>query len=375
MEKILDIMESIANEKNLELKDIKETVKFTLVKTAKKVYGEKYEYEAVIDEKEKSLTLFQKVLVVANDDNRAEDKENYITIKEAKEIDPLVEVNDELRYELSLDNLGRTAAATLSKELEFYIQRLVEQQIFEKYKQKIGKSVYGPVTSVDEEENTYIEIDEIRCVLSRKNRIKGEKFKVNNVVKSAIKKVYIDKISKRINVELSRTTPKFLEALLELEVPEIKDGHVLIKRCARIPGERAKVALSSVSTNIDAVGATVGTKGIRIGAVSKELKGESIDCIEYSSIPEIFIARALAPAVVSSVIVKPEKKDDKQIATVMLLSDQKSKAIGKGGINIRLASMLTGYEIELIEQEKVSTDKESKATPDINALKALFGDN
>lgn len=375
MEKILDIMESIANEKGLALKDIKDTVKLTLVKTAKKVYGEKYEYEATIDEKEKSLNLFQKILVVENSDERAEDKENFITVKEAKKIDPLVEINDELRYKLPLDNLGRTAAATLSRELEFHIQRLLEQQIFEKYKQKIGKSVYGTVTSVDDEENTYIEIDEIRCVLPRKNRIKGEKFKVNDVVKSSIRRVYIDKISKRINVELSRTTPKFLEALLELEVPEIKDEVVIIERCARIPGERAKVALSSASSNVDPVGATVGTKGVRINAVSNELKGENIDCIEYSSIPEIFIARALSPAVVAAVKIKPEKKDDKQIASVTLLNEQKSKAIGKNGINIRLASMLTGYEIELIEQGKVNVDKEGKVTPaDPNALKALFGE-
>ncbi len=375
MEKILDIMESIANEKGLALKDIKDTVKLTLVKTAKKVYGEKYEYEATIDEKEKSLNLFQKILVVENNDERAEDKENFITVKEAKKIDPLVEINDELRYKLPLDNLGRTAAATLSRELEFHIQRLLEQQIFEKYKQKIGKSVYGTVTSVDDEENTYIEIDEIRCVLPRKNRIKGEKFKVNDVVKSSIRRVYIDKISKRINVELSRTTPKFLEALLELEVPEIKDEVVIIERCARIPGERAKVALSSASSNVDPVGATVGTKGVRINAVSNELKGENIDCIEYSSIPEIFIARALSPAVVAAVKIKPEKKDDKQIASVTLLNEQKSKAIGKNGINIRLASMLTGYEIELIEQGKVNVDKEGKVTPaDPNALKALFGE-
>ena len=375
MEKILDIMESIANEKGLALKDIKDTVKLTLVKTAKKVYGEKYEYEATIDEKEKTLNLFQKILVVANDDERIEDKENYISVIEAKKIDPLVEINDELRYKLPLDNLGRTAAATLSRELEYHIQRLIEQQIFEKYQQKVGKSVYGTVTSVDDEENTYIEIDEIRCVLPRKNRIKGEKFKVNDVVKSAIKRVYIDKISKRINVELSRTTPKFLEALLELEVPEIKDGHVIIERCARIPGERAKVALSSISSNIDPVGSAVGTKGVRINAVSNELKGENIDCIEYTSIPEIFIARALSPAVVSSVRVKPEKKDGKQIAVATLLSDQKSKAIGKSGINIRLASMLTGYEIELHEQGKVSVNKEGKEIKaDPNALKALFGE-
>ncbi|MDR2790961.1 MAG: transcription termination factor NusA [Campylobacteraceae bacterium] len=362
MEKIMDIIESIANEKGLALNDVKETVKLSLNKTAKRVYGETYEYETQIDEKRKILQLFQKVLVVPNDDERlSENEESYISVKEAKKIDPLVEIGDELRYELPLDNLGRTAAATLQRELEYHIQRLLEQQIFEKYKNRVGKCVHGIVTSVDKEENTYIDIDEIRCILPRKNRIKGEKFKVGNVIKSVIKKVFIDK-SKRITVELSRTSPKFLEALLELEVPEIKDGAVVIQKSARIPGDRAKLAVASIHPNIDAVGATVGTKGVRINAVSKELHNENIDCLEYSTVPEIFIARALSPAVISSVRIENSK------AVVTLNSEQKSKAIGKNGINIRLASMLTGYEIELAEEKK---DGDKAIEP--NALKMLFG--
>ncbi|MDR2081314.1 MAG: transcription termination factor NusA [Campylobacteraceae bacterium] len=362
MERVMDIIESIANEKGLALNDVKETVKLSLNKTAKRIYGETYEYETQIDEKRKVLQLFQKVLVVPNDDERLSDnEESYISVKEAKKIDPLVEIGDELRYELPLDNLGRTAAATLQRELEYHIQRLLEQQIFEKYKNRVGKCVHGMVTSVDKDENTYIDIDEIRCVLPRKNRIKGEKFKVGNVIKSVIRKVFIDK-SKRITVELSRTSPKFLEALLELEVPEIKDGAIIVQKSARIPGDRAKLAVASLHPNVDAVGATVGTKGVRINAVSKELHNENIDCMEYSTIPEIFIARALSPAVISSVKIENSK------AVVTLNSEQKSKAIGKNGINIRLASMLTGYEIELVEEKK-----EGGKALEPNALKMLFG--
>jgi N utilization substance protein A len=365
VEKILDIIESMANEKGLLAKDVKDTVKLSLERTAKRVYGEEYEYEAQIDEKRKVLQLFQKVIVVKEKDDRLlANNENFISLKEAKEIDPNAEIDDELRYELPLDNLGRTAAAILQRELEYNIQRLLEQQIFEKYKNKTGKCVHGMVTSIDKEDNTYIDIDEIRCVLSRKNRIKGEKFKVGNVVKSIIKKVFIDK-SKRINVELSRTSPKFLEALLELEVPEIKDGAVAIQKSARIPGERAKLAVASLHPNVDAVGATVGTKGVRINAISKELHNENIDCIEYSNVPEIFITRSLSPAVVSNVKINGTK------ALVSLKPDQKSKAIGKNGINIRLASMLTGYEIELAEE---GGKKENDKTIDPNALKALFGE-
>ena len=240
----------------------------------------------------------------------------------------------------------------------------MEEKIFQKYQEMIGQMVFGSVTRVDSEENTFIEIDELRAVMSRKNRIKGEKFKPGDVVKAVIKSVYIDK-SMGIKVELSRTSPKFLEALLKAEVPEIKDGLVLIAASARIPGERAKVALVATSPNVDPVGATVGTKGVRINAVTNELSGENIDAIEYSAEPAILITRAMSPAIISSVKITDENK-----AVVSLASEQKSKAIGKSGINIRLASMLTGYEIELNELGAKGESKDENAKD----LKALFGD-
>lgn len=374
MSKIIDIVESIANEKGLDMKDVKNTVELALVKTAKKVYGAEYEYGATIGEKDRSLNLYQKVLIVAGDDERLEEEnEFYIAIDEAKAIDSGVEIGDELTYQLPLDNLGRTAAATLHRELEYHLQRLVENNLFEKYQNMVGKSVFGTVVRVDNEENTYIEIDEIRAILPRKNRIKGEHFKVGDVVKGVIRKTYIDRVH-GIRVEVSRTSPKFLESLLFLEVPEIKDELVIIEGCARIPGERAKVALTSVHPNVDAVGATVGTKGVRISAVSKELNGENIDCIEHSTIPEILITRALSPATVTNVRISEEK------ALVTLPSEQKSKAIGKHGINIRLASMLCKLPIELIETgglkpQLKEEEGEEQSKEVVKDLKALFGDS
>ena len=367
MERISDIIESIANEKNLEIEDVKERVIRALINTAKRVYGENYEYDVSIDAN-KNLKLYQKISIVANDDERlAEDNEHFLSLKEAKKIDSGVEIGDELTYELSLDNLGRTAAQTLHKELEYHIQRLVEEKILQKYNEMSGHMVFGPVVRVDNDENTFIEIDELRAVLPRKNRIKGEKFKVGDVVKAVIRKVFTDK-NLGIKVELSRTSPKFLEALLTSEVPEIKDGGIIIQGSARIPGERAKVALISTTSNIDPVGATVGTKGVRINAVSKELHGESIDAIEYTTEPAILVARAMAPAIITSVKIEENK------AVVTLASEQKSKAIGKNGINIRLASMLTGYEIELNELgSKTSSGGENGEM--VKDLKALFGDN
>ncbi len=365
MEKIADIIESIANEKGLEIEDVKERVIRAIINTAKKIYGENYEYDAVIDNATKTLHLYQKITVVEDGDERlAEDNEHYLGVSEAKKVDSGVEIGDELTYELSTDNLGRTAAQTLHKELEYHIQRLMEEKIFQKYQDMVGHMVFGSVTRVDSEENTFIEIDELRAVMPRKNRIKGEKFKPGDVVKAVIKSVYIDK-SMGIKVELSRTSPKFLEALLKAEVPEIKDGLVLIAASARIPGERAKVALVATSPNVDPVGATVGTKGVRINAVTKELNGENIDAIEYSAEPTILITRAMAPAIISSVKIGEDGK-----AVVSLVTEQKSKAIGKSGINIRLASMLTGHEIELNELGARGESKDENAKD----LKALFGD-
>lgn len=337
MEKIADIIESIANEKNLELESVKEKVIIAIINTAKKIYGQEYEF--FVDRK--NLNLYQKITIVADDDERLEqNKESYIALSVAKKEAMDAEIGDELTYECSLENLGRTAVNTLHKELEYHIQKLLEQTIFEKYKNKVGQMVFGNVVRVDSEENTFIEIDELRAFLPRKNRIKGERFKVGDVVKAVIRRVYMDK---GIKIELSRTSPKFLERLLESEVPEIKDGYVSVVGCARIPGERAKIILKANGANIDPIGATVGVKGVRINAVSKELHNENIDCIEFSNESEILIARALAPAIVSSVKIEDKK------AIVSINSEQKSKAIGKSGINIRLASMLSGYEIELSE--------------------------
>ncbi|MGP1485533.1 MAG: transcription termination factor NusA [Campylobacter sp.] len=365
MEKIADIIESIANEKGLEIDDVKERVVRAIINTAKKIYGENYEYDVTIDNVTKTLHLYQKITIVANDDERlSEDNEHFMSLSEARNVDNGIEIGDELTYELSTDNLGRTAAQTLHKELEYHIQRLLEEKIFQKYQDMVGSIVFGTVTRVDSDENTFVEIDELRAIMPRKNRIKGEIFKVGDVVKAVIRSVHIDK-SMGIKVELSRTSPKFLEVLLKAEVPEIKDGLVLVAASARIPGERAKVALISTTPSVDPVGATVGVKGVRINAVTKELNGENIDAIEFSNEPTIFITRAMAPAIISSVKIVDDKK-----AVVSLVTEQKSKAIGKNGINIRLASMITGFEIELNEIATMGAKKDENSKD----LKALFGD-
>ncbi|RUM65770.1 MAG: transcription termination/antitermination protein NusA, partial [Sulfurospirillum sp.] len=265
MEKIANIIQSIASEKGLKLEDAQEAVSTALIKTAKRIFGEEYEYIVENDADTGELALFQKVLVVSDDDERLEEDgadERYMILKEAKEVDSDLEIGDEITYKVDLVDMGRTAVAVLFRELEYHIQRQVAQNTYENYQSKVGDIINIVVTRVDDDENTYGEFKEVQAILPMKSRIKGEKFKVGDTVKSIIRRVYVDK-QKGMIVELSRTSPKFLEKLLELQVPEISDEYVIIQGSARIPGERAKVALSSVTPNVDPVGATVGTKGVR----------------------------------------------------------------------------------------------------------------
>lgn len=377
MENILDIIDSIAHEKGLTTQNVKEGIKTAFVQAAKRVINPNFAYEAEIDEATKTVTLNQVITVVADDapELEGEEAEAYMSLSEAKENDDDIEIGDQFQIEQSLEDHGRTGAMQLHREIEFHIQRLVEDDLFNKYKSKIGTIATGRVTSVDQDQSTFVEMEEVRAVLPMKSRIKGEVFKVGDIVQAVVRRVNIDKVN-GIQIELSRTSPKFLEELLALEVPEIKDGLVIIERSARIPGERAKIALYTTNPKIDPIGATVGIKGVRINAVSDELLNESIDCIEYTTVPELFIARVMSPAIISAVTIEGSEDEGNLKAIVTLPSDQKSKAIGKSGINIRLASMITGLDIELVEQDggkaMESNGAEEEKKDDISALESLF---
>lgn len=397
MEKILDIIELLAHERGLEPAAVSQVVKETIIKTAKKQFGEELNYIIEEDEKERDFRLIHAVIVCADDDERAsKDSQNFIRISEAKKSAPDISLNDEIHYEISLENMSRNAVNALFSDLGYNIQKTIDNQLYTTLKAMQGKIVSGQVIAIDEAQNTHIEIkesaSEVRAILPLKNRIKGEKFKINDTVSGILRSVKFQKDGVRL--EISRTTPRMLEALLENEVPEIKDGEVLIHKSARIPGERAKVALYTANPRIDPIGATVGTKGVRINAVSRELNGENIDCIEYSEVAEMFIARALSPAQILGVKIektqdiqqesqneaqessdsRQNSKNDKKSpkAKVLIATDQKSKAIGRSGINIRLACMLTGYDIELEEvgkeAPKEATQEESQESSQSSGL-------
>ncbi len=376
MEKILDIAEAIAHEKGLQPEQVITALKTAFVQTAKRVIDNKFAFEAVINDETKTLDIVQTITVVADDDERLADEEiapMYISISEAREYDDQVELDDQLQIPHELEEYGRTGASQLHREIEYHIQRLVEDELYNKYQSKVGTLVSGRVTRVDSKNATYIEVDEVRAILPMKSRIKGEFFNVGDHLKAVVRRVNMDK-EQGMQIELSRTSPKFLEELLALEVPEIADGAVVIEGSARIPGERAKVALLSTHPQVDAVGATVGVKGVRINAVSQELIGENIDCIEYTSIPELFMSRIMAPAIISHVEIVKNEDGEAERAIVTLPADQKSKAIGKSGINIRLASMLSGLNIELIETDSVTNEdgEIEEAKDGLDALEAMF---
>ena len=379
MEKVNSIIEAIAQDKNISITSAKEAFSNAIINTAKRLEGKDYYFETVDDTENDKFFVYRVQKVVADNDPLLLDEEQaprYIALSEAKEYGD-VEIGDEIRDEFILEEHGRTGAANLYQELEYHLQRKVEDDLFEGYKNKVGSIINGIVTRVDEDENTFVEIGELRGVLTKRNRIKGEQFKSGDTLKALLKFVKVDK-KFGMHLELTRTSPKFLEELLKKEVPEIEDGYIEIVNSARIPGERAKVALYTERPNLDAVGATVGQRGVRINAVSSELNGENIDCIEYSPIPELYITRALSPAIVKSV--KIINNNDKQKdALVTITADQKARAIGKSGINIRLASMLTKFNIELHEVEGISeapassdSQGEQQKSTDTSALESLF---
>ncbi|SFV58556.1 Transcription termination protein NusA [hydrothermal vent metagenome] len=385
MEKILDIIEAIAHEKNISKEHAQEAFTEAIKNTAKKLTSFTSNFEVIIDNDTKTYSVNKVITVVADGDEKlftevgkepnieTIESDAFISLSEAKEFDSSIEVGDELKEEFILEEYGRTASANLFRELEYHVQRRIEQDLFEKYKEKVGTVMLGTVNRIDAEDNTHVEIGELKGIMTLRNRIKGEKFKRGDTIRALLRYVSVDP-QYGLFLELTRTSPKFLETLMASEVPEISDGVVEIVNAARIPGERAKIALKTEQMNVDPIGAAVGVKGVRINAVSQELNGENIDCIDYSPIPEVFITRSLSPAITQSIKVDAAKKK----AMVNITSDQKAKAIGKSGINIRLASMLTGYAIELNEVEGVaerqidSSEPEVEKTTDTTALADLF---
>jgi transcription termination/antitermination protein NusA len=319
-----------------------------------KMYGTDENYDLIINVDKGDFEIWRNREVV--EDDKLEDPNSQITLTEAKKVDPDYELGEDVADEVKLEDFGRRAVLSLRQNLTARILELEKDNIYNLYKERIGTIATGEVYQVWKKEILVIDDEGNELILPKSEQIPSDFFKKGDTLRAVVVKV--DMRNNNPLIILSRTSPHFLERLFELEVPEIFDGLITIKKVVRIPGEKAKIAVESYDERIDPVGACVGVKGSRIHGIVRELRNENIDVINYSSNIQLFITRALNPAKVTSVVLKPGAER----AEVFLKPDQVSMAIGKGGTNIRLASQLTGYEIDVYreaedEEEDVSIDE------------------
>ena len=306
-------------------------------------------FDVIINPEKGDLEIWRNRVVV--EDDAVENENTEIAVSEVKAIDSSYEVGDEYVDQIDMTKFGRRAVLSLRQNLASRILDLEKAALFEKYSEKVGEIISGEVYQVWKKEVLVRDDEDNDLVLPKMEQIPNDFYRKGDTIKAIVKSVEMNNNQPRII--LSRTDNQFLERLFEQEVPEIYDGLITIKRIARIPGERAKVAVESYDDRIDPVGACVGMKGSRIYTIVKELRNENIDVVNYTANTSLMIQRSLNPAQVSSITIDEERKT----ASVYLKPDQVSLAIGKGGLNIRLSKMLTGYDIDVyreIEEEDVA---------------------
>ena len=355
-----------------EFKELKNIDKSTMIGVLEDVFRhalqKQYEtdenFDVIINPEKGDLEIWRNRTVVA--DGEVENPNAQIAVSEVKAIDPTYEVGDEYADEIKLSSFGRRTVLSLRQNLASRILDLEKASLYEKYSQQVGEIITGEVYQVWKREVLILDEDENELILPKAEQIPNDFYRKGDTIKS------VEMNNNQPRIILSRTANQFLERLFEQEVPEIADGLITIKKIARIPGERAKVAVESYDERIDPVGACVGMKGSRIYGIVKELRNENIDVVNYTTNTQLMIQRSLNPAKISSITIDEEK----QTASVYLKPDQVSLAIGKGGLNIRLSKMLTGYDIDVyreVEEEDVDLN-EFKDEIDawiIDALKAV----
>jgi len=286
------------------------------------------------------------------DDDALEDPRRQIKLSDAIRIEPDFEVGDDVSEILKIESFGRRDILALRQNLQTKISEYQKENIFQKYKDKVGEIINAEVNHVWKREIVAIDDEGIELVLPRAEQIPSDIYKKGDSVRAIVKSV--DNVNGSPVITLSRTSEVFLQRLFEAEVPEVYDGLITIKKIVREPGQRAKIAVESYDDRIDPVGACVGMKGSRIHGIVRELRNENIDVINWTTNPTLFITRALSPAKISSIVLDNEN----MLANVYMDSDQVSLAIGKGGYNIKLAGKLTGYNIDVYRNSEITPDEE-----------------
>ena len=352
-------------EKNLisnfaEFKELKNINKTTMIGVLEdvfrhllvKTFETDENFDVIINPEKGDLEIWRNRTIV--NDGEVENPNSQISLSEAKKLDETYEVGEEVADQLNLSSFGRRAVLSLRQNLASRILDLEKANLFAKYSERVGEVVTGEVYQVWKKEILVLDDENNELILPKSEQIPSDFFRKGDSIKAIVSKVEMRNNTPVII--LSRTAPEFLERLFEAEVPEIFDGLITIKKIVRIPGERAKVAVESYDDRIDPVGACVGMKGSRIYSIVKELRNENIDVVNWTANTQLLIQRALNPAKISSITLDEAKKT----ASVYLKPSEVSLAIGRGGLNIRLANMLTGYDIDVyrdVEEEDVDLDE------------------
>ncbi|MEI7492045.1 MAG: transcription termination factor NusA [Bacteroidota bacterium] len=313
-----------------------------------KRFGSADNFDIIVNIDKGDLEIWRYRTIV--EDGTVEDENLQIAYSDAIKIEPDFEVGEELSEEIKLVDFGRREILAIRQNLISKIQEYEKNNIYLKYKDKIGEIIAGEVYQVWKKEILVLDDEGIEIILPKSEQIPTDFYRKGDTIRAVVSKVEMK--SNNPVIILSRTSEAFLERLFEAEVPEVFDGLIQIKKIVRVPGERAKIAVESYDDRIDPVGACVGMKGSRIHGIVRELKNENIDVINYTTNPSLYIQRALSPAKVTSIIINEEEKK----ADVYMKPDQVSLAIGKGGFNIRLAGRLTGYEIDVYRDTDVDNE-------------------
>lgn len=307
-----------------------------------KIYGSDENYDVIVNPDKGDFEIYRNRVVVA--DGEVEDENKQIALKEARKIEPDYEVGEDVSERVEFAKFGRRAILNLRQTLASKILELEHDSLYNKYKDRVGQVIAAEVYQVWKREVLVVDDENNELILPKAEQIPADQYRKGETIRAVIERV--DNENNNPKIILSRTSPTFLQRLLEAEVPEIAEGLIAIRRIARMPGERAKIAVESFDERIDPVGACVGVKGSRVHGIVRELCNENIDVINYTANTKLFIQRALSPAKVSSINIDEENKK----AEVYLKPEEVSLAIGRGGLNIKLASMLTEYTIDVFRE-------------------------
>ena len=315
-----------------------------------KIFGSDENFDVIVNPAKGDFEIYRNRVVVA--DSEVQDENKEISLTEAQKIEPDYEVGEDVSEAVDFTKFARSAILTLRQTLASKVLELEHDSLYNKYKDRVGQVIAGEVYQVSKREVLVVDDENNELILPKSEQIPSDVYRKGETVRAVIERV--DNENNNPKIILSRTSPTFLQRLLEAEVPEIADGLISIRRIARMPGERAKIAVESYDERIDPVGACVGVKGSRVHGIVRELGNENIDVINWTANIKLFIQRALSPAKVSSINVDEENHK----AEVFLQPQEVSLAIGRGGLNIKLASMLTEYTIDVFRE--VSGEEEDE---------------